>query len=56
MQNMPEPQSGRTRPKRQYPPLYEKAVPIAVGIIGLAMVVLLIIALSVLLGLFPGAR
>jgi hypothetical protein len=42
------------RPKRQYPPLYEKAIPIALGVIAVAIVVVLVIALSVLLGLFPG--
>lgn len=42
-------------PKRQYPPLYEKAVPIALGIIVMVIVVLLIIIVGVALGLFPGA-
>ena len=46
---------NRTPPKRQYPPLYEKVVPIALGIIAIAIVVLLLIIFGVLLGLFPGA-
>ena len=43
------------RPKRQYPPLYERLVPIALAIIAVIIVVLLLIILSVALGLFPGA-
>ena len=46
----------RTPPKRQYPPFYEKAVPIAIGIIVVVIVILLIIIVGVALGLFPGAR
>jgi hypothetical protein len=42
-------------PKRQYPPFYEKVVPIALGIIALTIVVLLLIIVCVALGLFPGA-
>jgi hypothetical protein len=42
------------RPKRKYPPFYEKAVPIALAIIGVIIVVLLIVILGVALGLFPG--
>lgn len=42
-------------PKRQYPPLYEKAVPIALGIVAFAIVTLLLIIFGVALGLFPGA-
>jgi hypothetical protein len=41
-------------PKRQYPPLYERAIPIALGIIIVAIVVLLFIIVAVALGLFPG--
>jgi hypothetical protein len=43
------------KPRRQYPPLYEKGVPIAVGIIVVAIIVLLIIIVCVALGLIPGA-
>ena len=42
-------------PKRQYPPFYEKVVPIALGIIAVVIVVLLIIIFAVALGLFPGS-
>jgi hypothetical protein len=41
--------------KRHYPPLYEKVVPIALGIIALIVVGLLLVILGVALGLFPGA-
>jgi hypothetical protein len=41
-------------PRRQYPRLYEKGVPIALGCIAVAIVVLLIVILAVVLGLFPG--
>jgi hypothetical protein len=41
-------------PKRQYPAFYEKAVPIALGFIILAIVVLLLVILAVALGFFPG--
>jgi hypothetical protein len=42
-------------PKRQYPHLYERAVPIALGIVVFAIVILLLIIFGVVLGLFPGA-
>ena len=42
-------------PQNQYPPLYEKVIPIALGIIVVAIVVLLVIVVGVALGLFPGA-
>jgi hypothetical protein len=51
---MPE-QDNHTPPKRQYPPLYEKLVPIALAIIAIAIVVILIIIVGVALGLFPVA-
>jgi hypothetical protein len=40
--------------KRRYPPVYERLVPIALGIIAVVIVILLLIILSVALGLFPG--
>ena len=46
---------NHTPAKRQYPPFYEKVVPIALGIIGLGIVVLLLIIFGVALGLLPGA-
>ena len=42
-------------PKREYSSFYEKAVPLALGIIAVAIVVLLFVILAVALGLFPGA-
>ena len=42
----------RAQPKRRYPGLYEKLIPIALGIIALAIIVLLIVILGVALGLF----
>ena len=44
----------RPPPQRRYPPLYEKLVPIALGIIVLIIVALLLIIVGVALGLFPG--
>ncbi len=43
------------KPKREYPPLYEKGVPIAVGIVVAAIIILLIIIVVVALGVVPGA-
>ena len=43
------------KPTRKYPPFYERVVPIALGIILLAIVILLVVALAVVTGLFPGA-
>jgi hypothetical protein len=51
---MKEP-NNRPAPKRQYPPFWERAVPIAVGIIVVVIVVLLLIIFAVALGLFPGS-
>jgi hypothetical protein len=39
---------------RRYPSFYEKAVPIALGAIALAILVLLLAILAVALELFPG--
>jgi hypothetical protein len=47
--------SDKPDTKREYPAVYEKIVPIALGIIGLAIVVLVIIAIIVALGFFPGS-
>ena len=44
-----------TPPKRQYPPFYEKFVPIALGIIVVIILILLLVVFSVVLGIFPGA-
>ena len=40
--------------KRSYPQGYEKFIPIALGAIGIAVTILIVIALLVALGLFPG--
>jgi hypothetical protein len=48
-------QDNHTPPKRQYPPLYEKVVPIALGVIVIVIVVLVLIIFAVALGLFPGS-
>ena len=42
-------------PRREYSSFYEKAVPLALGIMAVVIVVLLLIILAVALGLFPGA-
>jgi hypothetical protein len=43
----------KPRPKRQYPPVYEKIIPIALMLIALAIVIVLVIIFGVALGLFP---
>ncbi len=40
---------------RRYPSLYEKAVPIALGVIAVIIVILAVISVAVALGWFPGA-
>jgi hypothetical protein len=42
-------------PKRQYPKLYEKTIPIAIGILVVIIIGMLVFALGVVLGLFGGA-
>jgi hypothetical protein len=42
-------------PARQYPPLYEKLIPIAVGVIVVIILILVVVILGVLTGLFPWA-
>ena len=44
------------RPRRQYPPFYERLVPIALGIIVAIILVLLLIIFAVALGLLPRTR
>jgi hypothetical protein len=43
------------QPRRHYPPLYERIVPIALALIALAILIVLIIIFGVVLGLFPGS-
>lgn len=50
----PDPENGAP-PKRQYPAAYERAVPIVLALVALAILVLLGIILVVALGLYPGA-
>ena len=42
-------------PKRQYPLVYEKIVPVALIAIAVIIVVLLLVVAAVMLGLFPGS-
>lgn len=46
---------SKEKPKRQYPPFYEKIVPIALALIALAIIIVLLIIFGVVLGLFPGS-
>ena len=48
---------GRPQPSgRKYPRFYETFVPIALGIIALAVVILLLIIAAMVLGLLPTVR
>jgi hypothetical protein len=40
---------------RSYPPFWERFVPIILAILGLIIVVMLIVAVTVAIGIFPGA-
>jgi hypothetical protein len=40
-------------PRRRYPAFYERFIPIALGVIVLAIVLLLLVILAVVLGWFP---
>lgn len=42
-------------PRRQYPPLYERLVPVVLGFIVIAVLVILVIIILVVVGLFPGS-
>lgn len=48
--------TGNAPHGRRYPPFYEKAVPIALGIIATAILVVLLFIVCVALGLIPGTR
>ncbi|MFC1878652.1 hypothetical protein ACFLZW_01940 [Chloroflexota bacterium] len=50
---MPQPENKTN--KRRYPAIYEKFIPVALGVIALAIVVLLTITVMVALGNFPGS-
>jgi hypothetical protein len=45
---------NKTNLSRKYPKIYEKSIPIALGIILFAIIVVLMIILAVALQLFPG--
>jgi len=40
---------------RRYPAVYEKAVPVALATIGIAIAILLLVIFAVALGLLPGS-
>ncbi|MCK5053587.1 MAG: hypothetical protein KAR65_04880 [Anaerolineales bacterium] len=42
-------------PKKQYPRVYEKVIPVALVILVLAMIFLLLVIAAVVLGFFPGS-
>jgi hypothetical protein len=48
-----KPASNQTSTRHEYPPIYEKIVPVALIIILVIVVLLIAIALSVVLGVFP---
>jgi hypothetical protein len=52
-ENLTMTQDKKKSTKRQYPPIYEKVVPIALALIAMAIVVILGIILAVVLGIFP---
>jgi hypothetical protein len=52
IKNISEPKHNPP-PKREYPPLFEKAIPIAVGIILVAIIILLLVIAGVVTGLLP---
>lgn len=45
---------SRKKRSRQYPPLYEKLVPVALVLIAIVIVILLLIVAGVIFGVFPG--
>ena len=49
-------QENRQPPKRHYPAFWEKAVPIVLAGIVLAIVLLLVVVFAVATGLLPGSR
>jgi hypothetical protein len=44
-----------TRPRRQYPPFWERVVPIALAVIAVLIAILLLAIIAAALGSFPGA-
>ncbi|MEW6029235.1 MAG: hypothetical protein AB1554_07100 [Chloroflexota bacterium] len=47
--------TGPSKSVRRYPPVYEKAVPIALTIVVILIIALIVIIFGVALGLIPGA-
>lgn len=45
--------SGNDKPRRSYPPFWEKFIPYILGLIGLIVLGLVLLALSVVLGVYP---
>ena len=41
------------KPSRQYPPMYEKIVPFALGALALIVIVLVVVTVAVALGVIP---
>ena len=48
-------QQPKPPPRREYPPVYEKVIPIAVGIIAVAILILLLVIIGVVTGVLPWA-
>jgi hypothetical protein len=49
------PKDSEQRPTREYPPIYEKLVPIALVLVAVGIIVVLLIILFVVLGLAVGS-
>jgi cytoskeletal protein RodZ len=45
----------REKRERRYPPFWEHAVPIAVGILALLILAMIVVIVAVALGVFPGS-
>ncbi|MDF1500552.1 MAG: hypothetical protein P1P76_08790 [Anaerolineales bacterium] len=45
----------RVQRERRYPPFWERAVPVMVAVIAIVITALLVIAILVALGMFPGS-
>jgi hypothetical protein len=42
------------KPARKYPPVYERIIPFALGVLVLLILVLVVVTIAVALGLIPG--
>jgi hypothetical protein len=49
----PELEKKKNHGPRRYPPFWDRAVPLMVGMIGLIIIALLVVAVLVAIGLFP---